>query len=45
MHLVAAPAGSVALQPGEGTAGIEVEEVGLLRLPNAHDNVDVAVEK
>lgn len=34
-----------ALQPGEGTAGIDVEEVGLLLLPNAHGNVDVAVEK
>jgi len=43
-HLVAAPAGCVALKPCEVAAGVHVQEVGLRRVPNVHCDIVVAVE-
>jgi hypothetical protein len=38
-YLGAADAGGVALQPGEVAAGVDVEEIGLGRVANAHGHV------
>jgi hypothetical protein len=35
-------AGEVTLQPCDGAAGVDVQEVGLRGFPNVHDNVEVA---
>jgi hypothetical protein len=43
VYRVLALARGVALQPREGAAGVNVEEVGLRGLPDAHGNVEVAV--
>jgi hypothetical protein len=45
VYLVAALAGSVALQPGEVAAGVDVEEVGLRRVPNVHGDIVMAAQK
>jgi hypothetical protein len=42
-YRVFALARGVALQPREGAAGVNVEEVGLRGLPDAHGNVEVPV--
>ena len=39
LYLVAALAGSVALQPSEVTAGVNVQEVGPRRIPNVHGGI------
>ena len=38
-------AGSVALQPGEVAAGVDVEKVGLRRVPNVHGDIVMAAQK
>ena len=44
MHLVAALAGGVALQPAEVAAGVDVQEVRLGRIPNAHGDIIMPAE-
>ena len=45
MYLVAALAWSIALQPGEVAAGVDVEEVGLRRVPNVHGDIVMTAQK
>ena len=44
-YLVATPTGAVALQPGEITASVHVQEVGLRRVPNVHRDIVVAADE
>lgn len=43
MYLVGALARGIALQPREAATGVNMEEVGLRRLPDAHGNEELAV--
>jgi hypothetical protein len=44
VYLVAALAGGIALQPGEVAASVNVQEVGLRRVPNVHGDIVMAAE-
>jgi len=44
-YLVAAPAGRVALQPGEIAAGVDVQEVRLRRVADAHGHIVQAAKE
>ena len=44
-YLVAAPTGCVALQPGEITASVHVQEVWLRRVPNVHRDIVMAADE
>lgn len=44
MCLVAINAGVVTLQPGEGAAGVDVQEVGFCRVADVHGDEEMAAE-